>query len=188
MWSRASTVAICALSWALAPGLAMARDTGFYLGGGAGYSFIENDDELDLEDRVADFDIDDEDFAWKGYAGFQFLPWLALEAGYVDFGDVEGDTPDFDVESKLDGWDAFLVGNLPLGFIDVFAKVGVIAWDLDLDIDDDLPESDVSTDGENLAYGVGAGFELGRVTLRAEAEGFDVDDLYMLSVGASLDF
>lgn len=172
-------------------GAVVAEDTGLYLGASLGYSFVEDRDDVDVEDRVEAFDIDDEDFAWKGYAGLQVLPWLAVEGGYVDFGEVQGRGTGFDVATELDGWDAFLVGNLPLAFVDVFAKAGVISWDLDVDVSDGLDDADFSSSGEDLAYGVGAGVELGNLTVRAEAEMFDVDDvddLFMLSVGLVANF
>ncbi len=192
MLYRTFATATCAVLLAFGASIAAAQEKlGLYLGGSAGYSFVEDDDDVDIGDRVEDFDIDDEDFAWKGFVGFQFLPWLAVEGGYVDFGDVEDGSDVLNVDATLDGWDAFLVGNLPIAFIDVFAKVGVISWDLDVDVSDDVDDVDVSSDGEDLAYGVGAALDLGRLAIRAEAEAFDVgdvDDLFMLSVGATVHF
>jgi hypothetical protein len=168
---------------------AMAADTGFYIGGSLGIAFIESEGDLNIGDRVEDFDLDDDDFSWKAFVGFQFLPWLAVEGGYVDFGEVDGATPGGTVTTGVDGWNAFVVGTLPVGPVDVFAKLGRIWWNVDVDFDDVLDDLDESfdTDGSDWAYGVGAAFNLGPLGLRAELELFDVDDVddaYLLSVGA----
>jgi hypothetical protein len=173
---------------------ATAADTGFYLGGSLGMSFVEVDGDLAIGDRIEDFDIDDDDFAWKAFVGFQFLPWLGVEGGYVDFGDVQGATPGGVITTELDGWNIFAVGTLPVGPIDVFAKIGMIWWNVDIDFADrltDLDDTSISNDGSDLAYGVGAAFNFDRFSVRAELELFDVDgvdDAYMLSVGAVLRF
>ncbi|MFU8817096.1 MAG: outer membrane beta-barrel protein [Pseudomonadales bacterium] len=173
---------------------ATAADMGFYLGGSLGISFIETEDQLNIGDRVEDFDIDDDDFAWKAFIGFQFLPWLGIEGGYVDFGDVQGATPGGVVTTEVDGWNLFAVATLPVGPIDVFAKLGVIWWNVDIDFADqltDLDDTSISNDGSDVAYGVGAAFNFDRFAVRAELELFDVDDVddvYMLSVGAVLRF
>lgn len=169
---------------------AMAADTGFYLGGSLGIAFIESEGDLSIGDRIEDFDIDDDDFSWKAYIGFQFLPWLGVEGGYVDFGDVDGASTGGVVSTGVDGWNAFVVGTLPVGPVDVFAKFGIIWWNVDVDFADDLDDLDdtqFSNDGNDLAYGVGAAFNIGRLGLRAELELFDIDDVddaYLLSIGA----
>lgn len=172
-------------------GSAVAGENGFYIGGNIGSSFVEDEDDIDVGDEVEEFDLDDDDFGWKAYAGFQFIPWLAVEGGYVDFGEVEEATTNIDLTSQLDGWDAFVVGKIPLAFVDVFGKVGVISYDLDVDLDAGGIDESFSSSGEDIAYGVGAAFNLGNLAIRAEAERFDIsdiDDLYMLSVGATLTF
>jgi len=170
---------------------AAAADPGFYLGGSIGSSLVEDEDDIDIEDEVEEFDLDDDDFGWKAYVGFQFLPWLGVEGGYVDFGEVEESTTNLNVSAGLDGWDAFAVGTIPIAFVDLFAKVGVISYDIDVDFDTDDFDDSFSSSGEDLAYGVGAAVNLGNFGIRAEAERFDIsdiDDLYLLSVGAVLRF
>lgn len=162
-----------------------------YLGGSIGSSLIEVREEIDFEDEVEDFDIDDDDFGWKAYAGVDVLPWLAVEGGFVDFGEVEEAGTDVTVRSNLDGWDAFAVGKIPLGIVDLFAKVGLISYDLDVDFDADDFDEGFSSSGEDLAYGAGVAVRLDNVGVRAEVERFDIDDvdeLYLLSIGAELRF
>ena len=174
-----------------APSAVADENTGFYFGGSVGYSTIEVADQIEFDDELDRFKLDDDDFAWKGFVGYQFLPWLAIEGGYVDFGDVEEKGDLLGAELAIDGWNAFVVGNLPIWVIDVFAKVGVISWDADLDFTIGDETFSGSDDGEDLAYGVGAAFDLQHFAIRAEIERFEVDnldDLYLFSVGASILF
>jgi len=188
---RSSLAALAAATFLTFAGhSATAADPGFYLGGSLGIAYIEAEGEFNIGDQIEDFDIDDDDFSWKAFIGYQFLPWLAVEGGYVDFGDVNGATPGGVVTTGVDGWNAFVVGSLPIGPVDVFAKLGMIWWNVDIDFADDLDELDdtsISNDGSDLAYGVGAAFNFGQqLSVRAEVELFDVDDVddaYLISLG-----
>lgn len=176
--------------FALSAAPVSAAENGFYIGGSIGSSLVEDEDDIDIGDEVERFDLDDDDFGWKGYVGFQILPFLALEGGYVDFGEVKGDTTSFTVNTEIDGWNAFVVGKIPIAFVDVFAKLGIISWDLDVSLDPDADDNFSSSD-EDVAYGIGAAINLGKLGIRAEAERFDVsdiDDLYLLSVGLTYTF
>lgn len=189
---KLAAVGVLGVTLAAAAGPAAAdENTGFYLGGSVGYSTIEVADQLEYDDVAERFKLDDEDFGWKAFVGYQFLPWLAVEGGYVDFGDVDEQGTAIGAALALDGWDAFLVGNLPIWVIDVFAKVGVVAWDADADFTVGDQAFSASDDGEDLAYGIGAAFDLQHFAIRAEVERFEVDgidDLYLFSVGATIQF
>jgi OmpA-OmpF porin, OOP family len=179
-----------ALAALLAPALAIgsvyAAEPGFYLGASGGQSFI--DDEYGDQD----YKIDDDETGWKAYLGYQFLPWLGVEAGYVDFGSYSSDQlfGIGDAELDLSAWEGFLVGTLPIGPVDLFAKVG--AADLQYEVD----TQNFGTDSDNdtqLAYGVGAAYNFGKGHwgLRAEAEGYDddeVDNFYFVSAGITYRF
>ncbi|TXS95343.1 porin family protein [Parahaliea maris] len=173
----------------LAAGQAVAEDTGFYVGGSVGWAYLAGEGTDRIEDQ--DFDFSDDDVGYKVYAGWQILPFLGIEGGYVDFGEVEDTTPLTRTRIATDGWDAFVVGNLPLGFIDLFAKVGVIAFDSDLDFNGTNISFDDSESGTEGAYGVGAALELGSFAVRGEWEYFDIDgldDLSLWSVGLTYQF
>ena len=80
------------------------------------------------------------------------------------------------------------MGFLPLGPVDLFARVGAIDWNADID----APNLDVraSDDGTDLTYGVGAQFRVWSLSLRAEYERFDISDadtVDMISLGRHLD-
>ena len=172
---------------------ASALENGFYLGGSIGGSSLE---VQDVAEEFGAFRFSDGDTAFKLFGGFRFLNFLAVEAGYVDLGDptvviasIEGD--ELEVQIGLKGWDAFAVGLLPLGPVDLFAKVGVVSWDADIvAVLDDVIDSD-SDSGTDAAYGIGVALRLGKVALRAEGEQFkiaDAEDVYMFSVGATFTF
>jgi OOP family OmpA-OmpF porin len=170
------------LAPALAIGSVYAAEPGFYLGASGGQSFI--DDEY--TDNIS---VDDDATGWKAYVGYQFLPWLGVEAGYVDFGSYSSDNlfqgTNFDADLDLSAWEGFLVGTLPIGPVDLFAKVGAADLQGELDTQNFGSESENDT---QLAYGVGAAYNFGKGHwgLRVEAEGYDddeVDNFYFLSAG-----
>ncbi|MFC2144363.1 outer membrane beta-barrel protein [Acidobacteriota bacterium] len=172
---------------------ASAVENGFYLGGSVGGSSLE---VQDFDEDFGAFRFSDGDTAYKIFAGFRFLNFLAVEAGYVDLGDptdviasIEGD--ELEVQIGVKGWDAFAIGLLPLGPVDLFAKVGVVSWDADIRaVLNEATDSD-SDSGTDAAYGIGVALRLGKVALRAEGEQFniaDAEDVYMFSVGATFTF
>ena len=174
---------------------ASAIENGFYIGGSIGGSSLK---VTDFDEELNDLRFSDGDTAYKLFAGIRFLNFLGVEAGYVDLGepnDVVGESGDdpIHVQIGLKGWDAFAVGFLPIGPADLFAKVGVVSWDADI-IARLVPtdQSDTDSDsGTDAAWGLGVGLRLGKVTLRAEGEQFniaDADDVYMFSVGATFTF
>ncbi len=185
----------CAVSLVSAWGAAALadEDTGFYVGGGLGASSLEIDGRfVAISDEVR-FELDDDDVGYKLFAGWQFLPFLGVEGGYVDFGEVDDNSGGVRSEASADGWDIFLVGNLPLGMIDLFAKAGVIAYNVDVEVRSEGPGGPFSKDNssEDFAYGAGAAVELGSFAVRAEYEYFDVsefDTLSLWSIGLSYQF
>src|SRR5690606_18513049 len=72
------TASILALALAgLSSSALAAEPTGFYAGAGVGQSFID--------EPIAD----DEDFGFQVFGGYQFTPYVGLEAAYTDFGEVD---------------------------------------------------------------------------------------------------
>jgi outer membrane immunogenic protein len=156
-------------------------DSGFYIGGSVGTAGVE----IDTGDPVNPVIFDEDDFAWKAFAGYNFdLPILNLgiEGGYVDFGGPSADIGGILFAVDSDGFDAFGVLGIDLGPIGVFAKVGVIAWDAEASIDG-VTDTD---DGTDPAYGIGAKIGLGSLAFRLEYELFDIEDtedVTMISAG-----
>ncbi|HEX7116372.1 MAG TPA: porin family protein [Steroidobacter sp.] len=164
----------------LAPlGSALAADNGIYLGASVGQANVEIDNLGGLSDE--DFDADDTGF--KLIAGIRPLDWLAIEANYVNFGEPEDTVLGTKLEAEGDGISAFAVGFLPAGPVDLFAKAGLITWDSKI--------AGIDEDGTDFAYGVGAQLRFLGLSVRAEYEIFDaedVDDLNMISIGVTYTF
>lgn len=185
---RKQTILAALLAPALLAGAAYAAEPGFYVGASGGQTFIDTD----IGD--SEYTVDDDETGWKAYLGYQFLPWLGVEAGYVDFGSFNSDNlfegTSFDADVDLSAWEGFLVGSVPIGPVDLFAKVGAA------DITSEVQTRNFGQDSENdtqLAYGVGAAYNFGKGHwgLRVEAEGYDdneVDDFYFVSAGITYRF
>jgi hypothetical protein len=156
---------------------AVAADNGIYIGAGAGLSSVQ-EDELD-------YDADANGF--KLIAGWRFIDWLAVEANYIDFGSGDDVVEDEKIEASADALSLSAVGFLPVGPVDLFARVGAVNWNADLS----SPSfGSFRDDGTDLTYGLGLQFRLGSLGLRAEYEMFDFDgaDVDMLSVGVTWTF
>jgi outer membrane immunogenic protein len=167
-------------------GIASAADRGLYIGGSVGQATLE----LPV---VEGFGFDEDDAAWKVLLGYNFELGplnVGVEGGYINLGEPSfGDSTAL-IEFEPTGYDVFGVAGIEVGPIDLFAKVGAIAWDVEGRISgSDIPDAlqvSLSDSGTDLAYGVGASFNLSRFSVRAEYEGFDIEDtdtVYMLSLG-----
>jgi hypothetical protein len=185
--SSFSRLAGVALAIWLTPFAAMA-DSGFYIGGAAGAATVEaNFGDTGIPGFPAS--IDEDDTAYKFFAGYNFdLPVidLGIEAGYVDFGAPEINVLGDQFELDPTGINVWGIASLGLGPVDVHAKVGYLAWDVDATAFGQT-ESD---DGSDLGYGVGLSFGLAGIRIRGEYELYDLDDadLSMLSIGILYQF
>jgi opacity protein-like surface antigen len=149
-------------------------DSGFYLGAGVGQANVDGDSDF------SGFDSDDTGF--KAIAGYNFgiipLVDLAAEIEYVDFGKPD----DGGLELEPSALAAFGVAGVNLGPIGVFAKLGAFTWDVDATFEGES----ASDDGTDVAYGLGARFQIASFQIRAEYEIFDVDDADVDFLSASL--
>jgi opacity protein-like surface antigen len=163
-----SLLAVLVLAVCSTGGIAYAQDSqdnpsGLYLGAGVGQFNVQIDDIDQTDDAIER--LDDDDNSWKAFVGYRLNPYIALEAAYIDFGNVSssrtgasGSSGDFRV--KLKGFAPYVIGTLPLGPVELFAKIGYYFYDVDLriDIDDPLqPDVDSSKSNEDLLYGGGIG-------------------------------
>ncbi len=127
--------------------------------------------------------------AYKLIAGWRFLDWLAVEANYLDLGTADDRIEGVDIEADVSGFSLAAVGFLPIGPVDVFAKLGAVNWDAELSAPGTgLNESD---DGTDLMYGVGVQFRVWSLSIRGEYEIFDVaeaDTVDMISLGVTWTF
>lgn len=156
--------ALGALSLAAIAPQAAAADNGFYIGAGITQT------EFDI-DGFDSSELDDNSF--KVIVGFRPLNWLAVEANYIDLGSASFE--DFNAGEVTIDTTAFTVSALAIaevGVIDLYARVGMANWRVDLDTD----FGDGSDDGWDPTYGVGIGAHFGSIGLRAEYEMFSPDD------------
>jgi len=213
------TVRKLALAAALFPtllaGAVNAAEPGFYVGASGGQTSVDTDaSDLGLDNSsnpaLRDLELDADDTGWKAYLGYQFLPWFGVEGGYVDFGSAskgrevrnqDGSGVRVNADADFTGWEGFLVGTLPIGGLDLFAKVGGINAKIDGNANVTTTtttgaSSERTSGNENeakLAYGVGAAYNFGKGHwgLRVEAQGYDdneVDDFYFISAGITYRF
>jgi OOP family OmpA-OmpF porin len=169
------------LSLAAAP--AFAVDNGIYLGASVGQAGVSIDESFEGEN----FNFDASSTGFKAIAGWRFLDWLAVEGNYVDLGSGDDTIEGVKFETDVSGVSLSAVGFLPVGPVDLFARVGAINWDADFSA---LGET-VSDDGTDLTYGVGAQFRVWSLSIRGEYEIFDIDgpdDVDMFSVGVTWTF
>jgi len=157
-------------------------DEGLTLGASVGYVNIENNDP--------GFNFDANDTGYKFFASYTASNFLGIEGGYIDFGSPEDIIAGFPGEIDAEGWNLYGVGNLPLaGGVDLFAKAGIVAWEVDSIIDGILIDTD---DGTDLALGLGARWNSSdSFGIRAEIDWFDIDEadsVWMASVGFELRF
>jgi len=156
---------------------AVAVDNGIYLGGSVGQSGLQIDE----------FNYDASATGYKLIAGWRFLDWLAVEANYVDFGSGDDRVAGTKIETNADGVSLSAVGFLPVGPVDLFARVGAIDWSADLSSPGVGRAGD---DGTDFTYGIGAQFRVWSLSLRAEYEMFDISDADadMFSIGVTWTF
>jgi OOP family OmpA-OmpF porin len=167
---------------ALASCLALPAGAGdFLVGGSAGQANIEVD--------AAGFDESDTGF--KLFGGWRLLKFLGLEGGYVDFGGPEVSAGGVNANAEVTAWDAFAMGVVPLGKVELFGKAGLVFWDAETSLSVPGFSGTFKDDGTDLAYGVGVSYEVNdNVALRGEWEIFDIEstDVNMLSFGFHVRF
>jgi len=144
---------------------------GFYLGLGLG-------DFSSSADNVQDFDeldFDSDDTPMKAFGGWRFNRFLSVQLDYIDFGDSSANANLLNIRSNTSGFAPTVIGTLPIGFFELFAKAGMMWYDVDFDIENDPSYSD---SGEDPIYGVGVGLTLvERLSLRLEYEVVDIEAL-----------
>jgi OOP family OmpA-OmpF porin len=183
---KAMTVAGVLLALTAGPALAQRdRDDnragdnpqGFYFGGGIG-DFSSSVDEIDSLDSIDDAGIDfsDGDNAMKVFGGWAFNRFFAVQGDFVDFGESSGAvSPSVRGSSDVQGLAPSIVGTIPIGPIELFGRVGMMFYDVDLNLGGGRL---VDESGEDLVWGAGLGIDvLDRLNLRLEYEEIDIERL-----------
>jgi hypothetical protein len=161
-----------ALSLPGIPTAARAADQGLYAGLGTG-QMVTTDYVVPGGNGL----FDEKSTPWRAFAGYRLglIPILdfAAEAGYRSFGSASATIGGVPAEYKTKGFDAALLAIFPFLGADVFAKVGVLQYDLDRR----WGTSTTSFNGTAPMFGIGVGYRIWRVGVRLEYERFDVDEL-----------
>jgi OOP family OmpA-OmpF porin len=181
---RPFLIACAALAAGLTALPARSADNGIYIGASVGAAGVKADDSFAGEN----FDYDAGSTGFKLIAGWRFLDWLAVEADYVDLGAGDDKVQGVEIETDINGLSVSAVGFLPIGPVDLFARAGAIDWSADIR----APGFDeVSDDGVDFTWGVGAQFRVWSLAIRAEYEQFDVadaDTVDLISLGVTWTF
>jgi hypothetical protein len=179
----------CAI--AVAPSAFAEAQPGFYLGLSAGqstYDFDQQEFDGVVLGVLADYGVpvlsrsstfEDSDTSIAIIAGYRFLPYIAIEASYLDLGTAEyrfsgtvnppgpatsaPASVNIDTESK--GFTIGAIGSLPIGQVfDLHGRLGLFIADTDLSVTANI--NTVGTAAEsfsstNLFLGLGAAFHFG---------------------------
>lgn len=171
---------------AAVPALASAQKTtvnptGPYVGAGVG-QFNLKLEHLDDVDNAVTAIRDSDDNAWKIFAGYRFMPYLGIEAAYIDLGDpgssfnTSGSNGNYRV--NMSGFAPSLIGIVPAGPVELFAKIGQYYYDVDTRLDLDAPGPDIRTSHSRNDFLWGGGVSaviLQRLELRAEYEKVEIE-------------
>jgi len=155
--------------------------SGFYIGGGVGQFNVKIDDIDDTDNAIQR--LDDDDTAWKAFVGWRFNPYISLEAAYIDFGKPNGHASaagsSGDYSASLSGFAPYVIGTLPIGPVELFAKAGYYYYDVKLRADIDRPLSPSfrsKKSDEDFLYGFGVGMTFfDHLNARLEYEKIDSD-------------
>jgi OmpA-OmpF porin, OOP family len=178
---------------AISTSLALADDSGWYVGANAGYSRanIDNTRIADglLSAGFATTSINDDEghFGYKLFGGYEFNRYFALEGGYFDLGRF-GFTADtlppgaLSGDMKVQGVNLDAVGILP--FTEKFAALGRVGLNYAYTKDAfagsgsvDVLDPERSQHAANYKFGVGLQYKFTEfLAMRAEAERYRVDD------------
>lgn len=182
--SLAAIVTLTMALFASAPAKADASQ-GFYLGGGVGRYDIKINTFNALSNTITGYSANDT--AYQFFAGYRFIPYLALEAQYLNLGtNREYFGGGSELTNKIYGWAPSLVATLPLGSyqgtpigpVELFGRVGEYWYNYHTDYISPLGERDtVSNTYNHLIYGGGIGLVIvQRVAVRLEYDVMNIQN------------
>jgi OOP family OmpA-OmpF porin len=167
---------------ALTPAAAVA-DSGIYLAANVG--------QAELSENFDGFEVDSDSTAFRVALGWRFNDYLAIDAGYSNFGrfeqsfDIDGTITE--ISLKADGFTVGGVGTLPVGDRwSFFARAGVFFWDGDADINN---VSAATPEDTNLYFGAGARFALtDRLSATADGSRYELEGTSSTVLSVGLEF
>lgn len=152
------------------------NESGFYAGAGVGQFDVEIDDVDDVIGTADDYDSDDT--AWKAFGGWRMNKYLGFELAYVNLGSPDDEIlPDTFLTVETDGFAPYVVGTIPIGFFEVFAKAGYYWYEVDARITSPLGDASDSNSDSTFTWTAGVGLNFfEHFNVRLEYEQFDFDD------------
>ncbi len=134
--------------------------------------------------------LDDNATGWSVFAGFEFNKFVAVEAGYLDAGEVKEEVlPGGVVAADNSALFGSVLGSLPLGDspASVFARAGVLSWKSDQEgrVEGDVVISG-EADGTDPYFGAGVAATIDGALLRAEYAVAELDDSDITMIGLSI--
>jgi len=146
---------------------------------GAGISRAQLDDIFGSDGVGRHLDL--HNTAWKAFVGIRPIPFLGVEANYMDLGSESRNFGFGGSSARADAhaFSGFAVGFLPLPIpvphvgVDLFGKVGAARWTLNGRVNSSLFAID--DHGTDFAWGGGAQARFGPLGIRLEYEQFDVN-------------
>jgi len=172
---RAVLILFAASALAAAPAFAEDDDVeGFYFGVGVGDFSTGVDESSGVDGTNLDFQSDDT--AQTIFAGWRFNRFMALQIDRVDFErSVNARDAGNIFSAEAEGFAPSFVGLLPLGPVELFARGGLLWYDLETGRNATAPAD--SRDRDPI-FGAGIGFTIAeRLNLRAEYEVVEIDGL-----------
>jgi hypothetical protein len=163
---RSITALLALLLASASAGAAKQEARGFYIGGIAGTSALEDDGIFD------GFDFDDSGTSYGIAGGYKFFRYLAVEGRLLSLGSFSADGEEFDAA----GLSAHVVGIIPFGQSgwELFGQLGIGA----VGLDSDCCGSDSGAAG---SAGIGLRFyptpHLG-ISVQADAYAWQEEDFY----------
>jgi len=176
---------LVAAALATSPGIGHAQDAtapGFYLGAGGGWSNVKWD-EAAIAGQLASLGYtgsvtsDREGTAWRVFGGYRVNHWLAVEAGYTDYGNTgwtaTTSRPAGTLSSTgdLTTWEVDALLIWPVMGVEPYLRVGVGYASLDASVSATgaaRAAGGVSENSTRLRYGAGAQMHFGAFGVRAE--------------------
>jgi hypothetical protein len=93
--------------------------------------------------------------------GYSFNNYLAAEVGYLDFGTLNlPEIPDSGGRVNSDGLAMQIVVRYPVRKFTLYGELGNLWWNSDADLTTIAGPVEQDTDGNDLMYGVGLGYDL----------------------------
>jgi OOP family OmpA-OmpF porin len=171
---------------------ALAQAQGAYIGGSIGQAQV--DGFCDSEPGFAVTSCDDKDTGWKVFLGYRVNRNFAVEGSYMNGGEFGGTVSSIfgtaSVKADATAWGIAALGIVPVSEqFELFGKLGFVRGESDADVNIGGTIVTVGDSGTELAYGLGAVYNITRnFGIRAEWENIDDADISLLSIGIQYKF